>query len=68
MDQQDYEDLGYEEPAVKAEEFWFFTTCRDAGELITKYGAREVLAGLSVEERKELIKEVINSNGQHKTL
>lgn len=54
---QDYEILGYDEPAVKAEEFWYYSTIRDAGELIRVHGAKSFMDDLDARAKDLLIKE-----------
>ncbi len=58
---EDHEILGYDEPSVSGEEFWFYSTVRDAGELIRKHGAKAFLDELQDKERNLLIKEIINN-------
>lgn len=54
----DHEILGYDEPEIKAEEFWFYSVIRDAGELIRKHGAKEFLAELDERARDSLVDEI----------
>ena len=55
---EDWEILGYEEPSIKQEEFWFYSTMRDAGELIRTQGAEVFLDELDDRAKKLLLKEM----------
>lgn len=49
---------GYDEPAIKAEEYWYYSTVRDAGELIRTHGADSFLKDLDERARNDLLKEI----------
>ena len=58
------EECGYEEPAIRQEEFWFYSTIRDAGELIRVHGAKDFIAELDDKAREALVDALQKGNNK----
>ena len=64
MDNQWQEECGYEEPAIRQEEYWFYSTIRDAGELIRVHGAKDFIAELDDKAREALVDALQKGNNK----